>query len=117
MDHPSKAYAAGMNDNEKMQRCFDICIRLEGLIRHITTHAARIVISNENLQDYLPLYRGRNHELIAQYDYNDLERLGFPGFDLLGLKYSKRPVHTKAGCADAAERKVYQRGYTKKSFF
>ncbi|EFI36099.1 DNA polymerase III, alpha subunit [Desulfonatronospira thiodismutans ASO3-1] len=76
-----------MNDNEKMQRCFDICTRLEGLIRHITSHAARIVISNENLQDYLPLYRGRNHELIAQYDYNDLERLGFPGFDLLGLKY------------------------------
>ena len=76
-----------MNDNEKMQRCFDICTRLEGLIRHITSHAARIVISNENLQDYLPLYRGRNHKLIAQYDYNDLERLGFPGFDLLGLKY------------------------------
>lgn len=76
-----------MNDNEKMQRYFDICTRLDRLINHVDIHAAGIVISNENLQDYLPLYRGRKHEPIAQYDYNDIKRLGFPKFDLLGLKY------------------------------
>jgi len=76
-----------MNDHEEMHKYFDICKRLDGLVSHVSTHAAGIVISDEDLQDYLPLYRAKEKELVAQYDCNDLDGLGFARFDLLGLKY------------------------------
>ena len=76
-----------MNDNEEMQRYLDICKRLDRLVRHVSIHAAGIVISNEKLQSYLPLYSDQNKAIVSQYDWDDLRRLGFVKFDFLGLKY------------------------------
>ncbi len=60
--------------------------RLEGLVRHASTHAAGIVISDTNLDNYLPLYKGNNEDIVTQYDMVNVEKVGLIKFDFLGLK-------------------------------
>ncbi len=61
-------------------------LRLEGLNRHASTHAAGVVIGNRPLVDYLPLYRGQNGELVTQFAMKSVESIGLIKFDFLGLK-------------------------------
>ncbi len=61
-------------------------IKLEGLNRHASTHAAGIVIGNRPLVDYLPLYKGQNGELVTQFAMKSVESIGLIKFDFLGLK-------------------------------
>jgi DNA polymerase-3 subunit alpha len=72
------------NDNYK--KLLTIALRLEGMVRHASTHAAGVVISNAPLMDYIPLYRGKDGEITTQYAMKDVERIGLVKFDLLGLK-------------------------------
>jgi len=65
---------------------FKIARSLEGLVRHASTHAAGIVISNRPLVDYLPLYRGQDGEVVTQYAMKEVEAIGLVKFDFLGLK-------------------------------
>ncbi len=69
-------------DNKKL---LDICIRLEGLSRHASTHAAGVVISDKPMHEYLPLYRGKRDEVVTQYDMKMVEKVGLVKFDFLGL--------------------------------
>ncbi len=59
---------------------------LENMVRHASAHASGIVISNEPLSDYIPLYKGSKNETLTQFDMNCLEELGYVKFDFLGLK-------------------------------
>ena len=59
---------------------------MEGLVRHASTHAAGVVISAEPLTEYLPLYRGKEGEMITQYAMGDVEKIGLVKFDFLGLR-------------------------------
>jgi DNA polymerase III subunit alpha len=59
---------------------------LEGLTRHASTHAAGIVISDQPLVNFMPLYKGNNDEIVAQYDMKAIEKVGLIKFDFLGLK-------------------------------
>jgi DNA polymerase-3 subunit alpha len=61
-------------------------LRLEGLTRHSSTHAAGVVISNLPLVDYLPLYQDRDGNIVTQYDMSSVEKIGLVKFDFLGLK-------------------------------
>ncbi len=61
-------------------------LRLEGLNRHASTHAAGVVIGNRPLVDYLPLYKGQNGELVTQFAMKSVESIGLIKFDFLGLK-------------------------------
>ncbi len=61
-------------------------VKLEGLNRHASTHAAGIVIGNRPLVDYLPLYKGQNGELVTQFAMKSVESIGLIKFDFLGLK-------------------------------
>ncbi len=69
-----------------LRELIEIARPLENMVRHSSTHAAGIVISNEPLADYVPLYRGSNDETVTQFDMNSVEDLGFVKFDFLGLK-------------------------------
>jgi DNA polymerase-3 subunit alpha len=60
--------------------------KMEGLARHASTHAAGVVISAKPLTDYLPLYRGKDGEIITQYAMADVEKVGLVKFDFLGLR-------------------------------
>ncbi|MBF0378522.1 MAG: DNA polymerase III subunit alpha [Desulfamplus sp.] len=68
------------------QEMIDISLLLEGLPRHASTHAAGVVISDKPLVEYLPLYRGKEGEVVTQFDMNYVEKLGLVKFDFLGLR-------------------------------
>lgn len=73
--------------NPKAQKLFDLALRLEGLTRHASKHAAGIVISPEPIDEVLPIYvPPKTTELVTQYAMTELESLGFLKMDLLGLK-------------------------------
>src|SRR6202034_391304 len=63
----------------------EIALRLEGLVRHPSTHAAGRVISQQPLTEILPLYKTNRDEITTQYSMEGLERLGLLKMDFLGL--------------------------------
>ena len=73
-------------DDVAIQELLDISLLLEGLPRHASTHAAGVVISDKPLVEYLPLYRGKEGEVVTQFDMNYVEKLGLVKFDFLGLR-------------------------------
>jgi len=76
-----------VENNPKAKKLFDISLRLEGLTRHASKHAAGIVISPEPIDDVLPVYvPAKSDELVTQYAMTELESLGFLKIDFLGLK-------------------------------
>jgi DNA polymerase-3 subunit alpha len=70
----------------RMGQLFAICRSLEGLGRHASIHAAGLVISNRPMVEHCPLYRGKNDELVIQFDMNNADKIGLIKFDFLGLK-------------------------------
>ncbi|MCG6550952.1 MAG: DNA polymerase III subunit alpha [Candidatus Magnetominusculus sp. LBB02] len=75
------------NKSEDVRRLLDIAMRLEGLCRHASTHAAGVVISPTALTDYTPLYKHPSEDaVITQFDMNSIEKIGLLKFDFLGLK-------------------------------
>ena len=66
---------------------FDYALRLEGLYRHASTHAAGVVIADRPLTDFMPLYQDPKSTLPAtQFSMNYVEAIGLVKFDFLGLK-------------------------------
>lgn len=75
------------NKSETVKELIDIALRLEGLVRHSSQHAAGVVISPEPLEDLMPLYKNPGEEtVITQFDMKALEDIGLLKFDFLGLK-------------------------------
>lgn len=73
--------------NPKIRELIDTAMRLEGLSRHASTHAAGVVISPAPLTDYTPLYRNpADGSIMTQFDMRSIERIGLLKFDFLGLK-------------------------------
>jgi DNA polymerase III subunit alpha len=73
--------------NPKIRELLDIAIRLEGLSRHASTHAAGVVISPDPLTDYTPLYKNPSDgTIMTQFDMGAVEKIGLLKFDFLGLK-------------------------------
>ena len=65
----------------------DIGLKLEGLYRHASTHAAGIVIGDRPLEELVPLYRDPRSALPAtQFNMKYVEKAGLVKFDFLGLK-------------------------------
>lgn len=76
----------GIYDSEEESRLLiDMALKLEGLPRHTSTHAAGVVISKDELTEYVPLTR--NDKIIAtQFNMIELEELGLLKMDFLGLR-------------------------------
>lgn len=70
----------------KIRRIIQISRRLEGLLRHASIHAAGVIITNDPLVEYCPLYKGREGEQVVQFDKDFSEQIGLIKFDFLGLK-------------------------------
>jgi DNA polymerase-3 subunit alpha len=67
-------------------RAFDIAMRLEGLNRHASTHAAGIVIGDRPLSELVPLYRDPKSDTpVTQFNMKWVEQAGLVKFDFLGL--------------------------------
>jgi DNA polymerase III subunit alpha len=76
---------AAVNSDERLKDLMAVALRLEGLARHASTHAAGVVISPRPLTDIVPLYKTSRDEVTTQYDMNALERIGLLKMDFLGL--------------------------------
>ncbi|PAV30392.1 DNA polymerase III subunit alpha [Virgibacillus profundi] len=75
-----------IKQSNKLRALFSIAAKLEGIPRHISTHAAGIVISENPLIEHVPLTRGANDTSLTQFTMNDLEAIGLLKVDLLGLR-------------------------------
>lgn len=76
-----------IDSNPKVAHMINIALKLEGLTRHASKHAAGVVISPEPIEDILPVYiPSKSTELVTQFAMTELEALGFLKIDLLGLK-------------------------------
>ncbi|HXX21402.1 MAG TPA: DNA polymerase III subunit alpha [Candidatus Acidoferrum sp.] len=71
--------------DERVKELIEVALRLEGLARHASTHAAGVVISPQPLTEIVPLYKSNKEEITTQYDMNALERIGLLKMDFLGL--------------------------------
>ena len=69
----------------RVRELFEIAQRVEGMVRHASTHAAGVVISPRPLTEVVPLYKTNKDEIVTQYDMNDLETVGLLKMDFLGL--------------------------------
>ena len=68
-------------------RLMDIALKLEGLYRHASTHAAGVVIGNRPLEELIPLYRDPRSDMpVTQFSMKYVEDAGLVKFDFLGLK-------------------------------
>ncbi|WP_317854128.1 DNA polymerase III subunit alpha [Chakrabartyella piscis] len=76
-----KAY----DNEEDTHKLLDTSLRLEGLPRHSSTHAAGVVICKKPVMDYVPL-SANDGQVNTQYTMTILEELGILKMDFLGLR-------------------------------
>ncbi|RHP49937.1 DNA polymerase III subunit alpha [Clostridiaceae bacterium AF31-3BH] len=72
--------------NEQVKELVDMSMRLEGLPRHTSMHAAGVVISQKAVDEYVPLSRAQDGSLTTQFTMTTLEELGLLKMDFLGLR-------------------------------
>ncbi|MEA3078832.1 MAG: polymerase subunit alpha [Sphingomonadales bacterium] len=79
--------AAEYKAEPEVKRLFDLAMKLEGLPRHASTHAAGVVIGDRPLDELVPLYRDSRSDMpVTQFDMKYVEAAGLVKFDFLGLK-------------------------------
>ncbi len=79
--------AAEYKSEPDVKRLFDLAMKLEGLPRHASTHAAGVVIGDRPLDELVPLYRDSRSDMpVTQFDMKYVEAAGLVKFDFLGLK-------------------------------
>ncbi len=71
---------------ENTQQLWNYATVLEGLTRNTGIHAAGVVIGDRPLDNYVPLCRGNDDEVVTQYAMGPLTDLGMLKMDFLGLK-------------------------------
>ncbi len=74
-----------VGNDPRIQELFSLSMKLEGITRHSSVHAAGVVISKDPLMEHVPLMRGANGEIVTQFTKDDIEKVGLVKFDFLGL--------------------------------
>lgn len=74
------------NEDEEVKYLIDMSMRLEGLPRHSSMHAAGVVISRESVDEYVPLSKAADGTITTQFTMTTLEELGLLKMDFLGLR-------------------------------
>ncbi|WP_342481478.1 DNA polymerase III subunit alpha [Paenibacillus sp. FSL L8-0340] len=72
--------------NPKTRGLLDMAMKVEGMPRHASTHAAGVVISKGPLTDAVPLQAGNESTALTQYSMEHLESVGLLKMDFLGLR-------------------------------
>ena len=76
-------------NDPRVKKLIELSLKLEGLNRNMATHAAGVVIPEENLSEFVPLYKDPSSNSLlpsTQFDMYASENAGLVKFDLLGLK-------------------------------
>ena len=80
-----KKYQYYMN-NPEINQLLTIALKLNGLCRHTSTHAAGIIITENDIHEFAPTQLGLLNMLQTQYEASDLEKLGLLKIDFLGIR-------------------------------
>lgn len=72
--------------DDSAKKLIDMAMRLEGLPRHTSVHAAGVVISPKPVDEFVPLSRASDGNITTQYTMVTLEELGLLKMDFLGLR-------------------------------
>lgn len=81
----SKDFHALYDDSESVRRLIDTAMKLEGMPRNVSVHAAGVVITEQPLISHVPLAQS-NGIIVTQYDMNTIADLGLLKFDFLALR-------------------------------
>ncbi len=92
---PGASLAAALESDPEIQeirdaapenkRLFDMGLKLEGMARHSSVHAAGVVVADRPLKDYVPLCKNGD-DIVTQWQMTELEEVGLLKVDFLGLK-------------------------------
>lgn len=116
-----------IQQDELSRLLFETAQKLEGLPRHVSTHAAGVVISDQDLRELVPLQTGSEDILLTQFTMNAVEGVGLLKMDFLGLRnlsiidnalkdikrvYKKEVQLNKIPLDDPATLGLFQKGMT-----
>ena len=73
------------DEDIEVKRVIDMAVKLEGVPRNVSMHAAGVLIAPDPVFDHVPMAKSGDDE-ITQFDMNELEHLGLLKFDFLGLR-------------------------------
>ena len=77
---------AKIESEPKLQKAWEYALKLEGLYRNAGMHAAGVIITEEPIVSYCPLYVSKDGDMVTQFDKDYSEKIGLVKFDFLGLK-------------------------------
>ncbi len=78
-------FAEAAKKDPRADDVLKVALRLEGLARNCSVHAAGVVISPQPLVELVPLYKTNRDEIVTQFDMNGLDKLQLLKMDFLGL--------------------------------
>ncbi len=71
----------------RIRELLDTALKLEGLTRHASTHAAGVVVAPDALEEFCPVYKDqKSNSITTQFAMKFVEKIGLVKFDFLGLK-------------------------------
>jgi len=82
----SSSFAKMIQESNELQEVFSVALTIENFPRHVSTHAAGVVLSSHKLNEVVPLIEVEEAMLSTQYSMEYLERLGLIKMDFLGLR-------------------------------
>ncbi|MBP7148039.1 MAG: DNA polymerase III subunit alpha [Acidobacteria bacterium] len=74
------------DEDPRVRELLEIALRIEGLSRHASTHAAGVVITPRPVMEFAPLFRSSKDEITTQWAKDEVEAVGLLKMDFLGLK-------------------------------
>ena len=74
-----------INNSDDLKKLYDIALHLEGLPRHVSVHAAGVVMSKYDIDETIPLYKNQLGMYVSAYSKDYLEPLGLLKMDFLGI--------------------------------
>src|SRR5262245_31380581 len=78
-------FADAAKKDARVDDVLQVALKLEGVSRNCSVHAAGVVISPQPLQELVPLYKTNRDEIVTQFDMNGLDKLSLLKMDFLGL--------------------------------
>lgn len=75
-----------INNQEEVKRLLEVSKKIEGLPKSIGTHAAGVIISDNDLREYSEVHPGLNDFLQSTYDADSLKEIGLLKMDFLSLR-------------------------------
>ena len=75
-----------VHKNERNRNIYEIAKNIQGRNRHVSTHAAAVVIADHPIIEKIPLQKGSSDIHLTQYTMEAVEKVGLLKLDILGLR-------------------------------